>query len=209
MEKTADKWRTGLFGGTFSPPHLGHRYAAESFLREVWRDEQIIKPAGIAPQNQTGPGDRPEVRYAMCKAMFRGLSRTVVSDYEIKKSGLSYTVETLEHLHEERAGRTIDLLCGTDMFLSLDTWHRASDIFRLAEIVCMARDDHSYQEVERKKQEYEARFGQRIILLPEAPHVISSTEVREKIRKKEDLSAYLSQDVIEIIEKEGLYLSHE
>lgn len=198
--------KTGLFGGTFAPPHLGHLHAAKSFLSEVGLDELIIMPTFLPPHKQKSSGDTPEVRYKMCQALFGSLPDTYVSDYEIRKEGISYTVETLEYLHEQNKNREIYLLCGTDMFLTLDTWRRAEDIFTLAEIVCMPRYDNSYAEVIAKKKDYQDKYGKAAVLLSEDPFVLSSSEIREKIRDQSDLSEYLSQDVIEIIKNEGLYL---
>ena len=118
--------KIGLYGGTFGPPHLGHVYAAKTFLREVAPDRLLIMPAGIPPHKEKAAGDTPELRLAMCRAAFGDLPHTEISDYEIRKPGKSYTVETLEHL--AAPGREITMLCGTDMFLTLDHWHRAPDI---------------------------------------------------------------------------------
>lgn len=198
--------RTGLFGGTFAPPHLGHLHAAKSFLREVRLDELIIMPTFLPPHKQKSSGDTPEARFKMCQVLFGSLPNTWVSDYEIKKEGISYTAETLEYLYRQNENRQVYFLCGTDMFLTLGTWHRAEDIFSLAEIVCMPRYDDTYAEVLAKKEEYQNKYGKTAILLSEAPVVLSSSEIREKIRSKSDLSEYLSHDVIEIIKNEGLYL---
>ncbi len=209
MDEHKKTLKTGLFGGTFAPPHLGHLYAAKTFLREMTLDELLIMPAFIPPHKERSDEDTPEVRHRMCKALFGDLPRTFVSDYEIRREGVSYTVDTLTHLLHEDPRRQIYLLCGTDMFLTLDTWRRAADIFAMAEIVCMPRYDGFLPEVLRKADFYEERFRKRAILLSEYPFVLSSSEIREKIRNHNDLTDVLSQDVIEIIKSEGLYLSHE
>ena len=131
--------KIGLYGGTFGPPHLGHVYAAKTFLREVAPDRLLIMPAGIPPHKEKAAGDTPELRLAMCRAAFGDLPHTEISDYEIRKPGKSYTVETLEHL--AAPGREITMLCGTDMFLTLDHWHRAPDIFALCTVACLAREN--------------------------------------------------------------------
>lgn len=200
--------KTGLFGGTFAPPHLGHLHAARTFLSAMALDELLIMPACLPPHKEKSPGDTPEARLAMCRSLFSTLERTVVSDYEIKKGGVSYTVETLEYLRRENPGGTVFLLCGTDMFLTLDQWFRAPDLFALARIVCMARYQGGYDEtVLRQRDWYESKFGQRAVLLPGDPFVLSSTEIRAKIRRGEDLSAVLSQDVIAMIQERGLYVT--
>lgn len=194
-----------MFGGTFAPPHLGHLHAAKTFLQEVSLDELIIMPTFLPPHKQKMGRDTPELRLKMCECTFGDLPNTFVSDYEIRREGVSYTIDTLEYLHN-CSEREVFLLCGTDMFLTLDTWYRAEDIFRLCEVVCMPRFDGTMDDAWLKREVYREKYGRDSIFLSEAPLVISSTEIREKIRLRNDLSDFLSQEVIEIIKNEGLYL---
>ena len=101
--------RIGLYGGTFAPPHLGHVHAAKVFLATVSLDRLLIMPAGIPPHKTKTAGDTPEERLAMCRAAFGNLPHTEISDYEIRKPGKSYTVETLEALAAPE--REITMLC--------------------------------------------------------------------------------------------------
>ena len=135
------KIRTGLFGGTFAPPHLGHVHAVETILRSAGLDEVIVMPTATPPHKIRSGGDTPEQRLEMCRAAFEFLEGVWVSDFEIMKGGVSYTVQTLEHFAETEPEREIHLICGTDMFLTLDKWYRAADIFRLAKMICIPRDD--------------------------------------------------------------------
>ena len=195
--------RLGLFGGTFAPPHLGHVRAAERYLDAVKPDKLIIMPTGIPPHKIKAKGDTPDARLEMCHAAFDQLENTEVSDYEIKKGGVSYSYLTLEHLTEP--GREIDLLCGSDMFLTLSYWMRAEDIFRLARIVAFSRGTEDFRVLAEKQKEYETQYGARILLLDAEPFPVSSSLIREKIAGGEDLSGLLTEDVIRIIERENLY----
>ena len=195
----------GLYGGTFAPPHLGHVHAAKVFLASVPLDRLLIMPAGSPPHKTKAAGDTPESRLAMCRAAFGNLPHTEISDYEIRKPGKSYTVETLEALAAPE--REITMLCGTDMFLTLDTWHRAPDIFRLCAVACMARDNDACERIRMTAERYRSDYGAGIVLLPGEPLVLSSSEIREGLRSGTDMRAYLPSGVWEICRREGLYLS--
>ena len=203
--ETRRKIRTGLFGGTFAPPHAGHVHAVETILRHADLDEILVMPTAVPPHKVKAKGDTPELRLEMCRAAFGGLENVSVSDFEIRKGGISYTVQTLEYLAETEPELEITLICGTDMFLTLDKWFRAEDIFRLANILCIPRDDTDLGILEEKHVFYRETYRARAEILTVEPVDLSSTEVRSRIENGEDLTGVLPQAVIEIIRRENLY----
>ncbi|MBQ2277486.1 MAG: nicotinate (nicotinamide) nucleotide adenylyltransferase [Clostridia bacterium] len=199
------KIRTGLFGGTFAPPHLGHVHAVETILRSAGLDEIIVMPTATPPHKIRSGGDTPEQRLEMCRAAFEVLEGVRVSDFEIMKGGVSYTVQTLEHFAETEPEREIHLICGTDMFLTLDKWYRAADIFRLAKMICIPRDDTELEVLTEKQAEYLEQYHADTRILAAEPVDMSSTVVRSRIMHGEDLTGCVPAAVIEIIERENLY----
>ena len=194
----------GLYGGTFGPPHMGHVYAAQVFLSEIPMDKLLIMPTFLPPHKVKVKGDTPAIRYEMCVAAFGNLEKTEVSDYEIRKADTSYTVETLRYLHSG-GEREIYMLCGTDMFRTLDTWNSADEIFRLCHIVCIPRYTGEDASLNAKKEEYEQKYGKEIHILRTVPLEISSTEVREAIRSGSDLTGLVPEAVERICRREQLY----
>ena len=197
------KKKIGLYGGTFSPPHFGHIRAAESFLSGVKLDELYVMPDNVPPHKRIDAGDDPKIRLEMCRAAFGDMPKVTVSDYEIEKQGVSYTIDTLEHLTEN--GDVIYLLCGDDMFLTLESWRRGEDILRLARIVLMRRYGKADPGLAAKAKEYRKKYGTKVIMLKSEPCPMSSTEVRERVSRGEDISAYTPKAVEDIIVKYGLY----
>ena len=195
--------KVGLYGGTFAPPHLGHLHAVKTFLCRIPVDKLYIMPTFQPPHKVKASGDTPEVRLEMCHAAFDGIPAVEVSDYEIRKADVSYTVQTLRHL--AKPDREIYLLCGTDMFLTLDKWYKAEEIFRLAQIVCMARTDEKAEEIRQTWERYRGRFGRECILLEETPLVLSSSEIREAIREGRSFTEFVPPAVEEILRRDGLY----
>ena len=203
------KERIGIFGGTFAPPHTGHVRAAEAFLRAMnpegipGRMKLCVIPTGTPPHKEKAGDDTPALRLEMCRAAFGGLPDTEVSDIEIRRGGLSYTVNTLEEL--SAPDRELWLLCGSDMFLTLDRWYRADDIFRLANIVGISRGTEEFSALSEKKAYYEQHYGRPVTLLETEPFPLSSTRIRDRIACGGDLDGLVPPGVMAVIAREGLY----
>ncbi|MBO4353994.1 MAG: nicotinate (nicotinamide) nucleotide adenylyltransferase [Clostridia bacterium] len=194
--------KLGIYGGTFSPVHIGHLRAAEAFKKQMDLDGLMIIPANIPPhKDATGILDAAE-RLTLCRLAFKGVAE--VSDIEIRRGEKSYTVDTLEEL--KKAGcDDIYMLCGTDMINSFESWHRYKDIFKLATVVWAERYGDRTDETEEKIASFERDCGAKIFKL-DAPCVeISSSEIRRMIKNGEDASAYLPKDEYDHIKKKGLY----
>ena len=202
--------RIGLYGGTFSPPHMGHVRAAEAFLSRFRLDMLYIMPAYVPPHKAISNGDIPAHRLNMARIAFRSLTdggHAVVSELEISRQGKSYTADTLAELYglcgiKGRHG--IYMLTGDDMFTTLDTWRRPEEIFDRAHIVYVSRGG-SEELCLLKRAEYEARFGAVVDRLDIEPLPVSATELRRAIAEGRDTAGLLLPEVLEYIEKEGLY----
>lgn len=202
--------KLGIYGGTFSPIHFGHMKAALEFLRGMELDKLLVIPTAKPPHKAevagASSGDRLSMTmlaFSECEEYKEG--KIQVSDFEIAKGDKSYTVHTLEHFHRE--GQLIYLLMGTDMFLTLDRWYRAEDIFALAEIVLFRREDEAeaLAEIEKKSREYKEKFAAGIHVINGMPIEISSTELRGKISRGEDISKFVPEKVCGYISEKRLY----
>ena len=194
-----------IYGGTFSPPHLGHIRAAEAFLRALEPDRLLIVPSAIPPHKAPVRGASDADRLELCRLAFSEIPEAEISDIEIRREGRSYTVETLRAL--SAAGQTLVMLIGTDMFLTLDTWYCAEEIFRLTEIAVIRREKEPQNDlaVARKKAEYIDRYGARIHEIACDATVISSSEVRQRLRDGLSTEGYLTAKVEDYIRKWHLY----
>ncbi|HEY2864819.1 MAG TPA: nicotinate-nucleotide adenylyltransferase [Casimicrobiaceae bacterium] len=128
----------GILGGTFDPIHYGHlRPAAE--VREALRLEEVhLIPANVPPHRPT-PVAPAEARLAMTAlgcAEFAGL---VADDREIRRRGPSYTVQTLQEMHEENPSRPLAMIIGSDAFAGLAGWRRWEQLFTLAHFIVVDR----------------------------------------------------------------------
>lgn len=197
--------RVGIYGGTFSPPHVGHISAARAFLREMKLDKLLIIPAGIPPHKSIDYGDAPEKRFRLCELSFADIPNTEVSDLELKREGKSYTVLTLRSLAKD--GIELFLLCGTDMILTLDSWYCPDEIFRLCTPVCVRResDTETGRRLQEKLALYSGKYGVTVPVIDLPATELSSSEIRQRIERGESVSGLVSPGAEKFILTEGMY----
>ncbi len=195
--------RVGLYGGTFSPPHLGHLHAAEEFAEQLKLDRLIIMPAGTPPHKTETLHIDGELRLEMCRLTFGAIPCVEISSLEIDRGGASYTVDTLRSL--ERDGEEIFMLCGDDMFLTLDRWRCASEIFSRAVIVCMRRYTTDGAELLRRRDEYTEKYSARVEFIDAPAFPASSSQVRERLAAGESCTELLEERTARYIRETGIY----
>ena len=194
----------GVYGGTFSPPHRGHYHAAETFIRAVDPDRLLIIPTYIPPHKAATDGASAADRLAMCQIAFDGLTTAIVSDMEIRRGGKSYTSDTLREL--SGTARRIAMLIGTDMMLTLDTWHEPETIFGLADLYCVRRENDPalLTQIQLKNEQYFKAYGHFVHLLSAPPLEVASTEIRRLLADGETVDL-LDPRVLAYIRERGLY----
>ena len=117
--------KLGFFGGTFNPPHLGHVRAAEAAAKTLGLDVLYVIPAGIPPHKELPANSAdPDQRLEMACLAFGEIPGVQVLDWELRRPGRSYTSDTVERLVKAHPGDELWLLCGTDMFETLPSWHK-------------------------------------------------------------------------------------
>jgi nicotinate-nucleotide adenylyltransferase len=128
----------GLFGGTFDPIHYGHLRTAFELQQALKLAEVRFMPTGNPPHRDQTLADAAQ-RLAMVRAAVADQPGFTVDDREVRRTGLSYSVDTLTELRGEFPNRPLCLLLGMDAFLGLPTWHRWTEIFDLAHVVVAHR----------------------------------------------------------------------
>ena len=203
--------KIGVYGGTFNPPHLGHLTAARAVLELLKLDKLLLVPAGLPPHKALPAGSpTPEQRLEMTRLAGEQLGlgdRVEVLDLELRREGKSYTADTLAQIRELYPEAELWLLMGTDMFLTLQTWHEPEAIFALAGIAAFGRTEEDTEELFSAQREYLYRTypNARIFTLT-IPGVvdISSTELREQLASDRGANL-LPPAVYGYILREGLY----
>ncbi len=199
------KMKVGIYGGTFSPPHVGHIHAVKSFLAAEELDKLLIIPTCVPPHKEKKDTASSADRLEMCRRAFSFSDKIEISDIEIARGGKSYTAETLRALKTD--DNELYFLCGSDMFLTLPHWREPEAIFKLATIVALTRECERevWESLTEAAASYQRLFGAKTMLLPVEAIEISSSMIREKCKIGADCTPWVPTTVLSYIEEKGLY----
>ena len=200
--------KMGLFGGTFDPIHKGHISMALRLAQAMELDGVMLMPTFVPPHKIKENMASAEHRLAMCRLAAEEHPQLCVSDLELQRGGASFTVDTLTALCEQYPDTQWHLLVGADMFTTLRTWHRFSDIAKMAVLCTIAREGTDTE----KLTEYAAALqadGVRcfVDVCPVEPY--SSTQVRERIDAGESVANLVGAKVDAYIRENGLYCQRD
>ena len=201
------KRRVGVFGGAFDPPHRAHVALAEAALAQLALDALYVIPTGQA-WHKTRTLSAPEHRLAMARLAFAGLERVVVDDREIRRTGPSFTIDTLEALQAENPGAQLYLVIGNDQFAALKTWHRWQAVLEIA-IICIANRAGSTSTGAGFDPENQAGHAVLTLKMPLMP--VSATDIRRQISSgsagPQGWTHLVPEPVARYIERHQLYIS--
>ncbi|MEM1483931.1 nicotinate (nicotinamide) nucleotide adenylyltransferase [Oscillospiraceae bacterium PP1C4] len=196
--------RTGVFGGTFNPVHNGHIKLAQTYLCALQLDRLLVIPTHVPPHKTNAQLIDGAYRLEMCRLAFADTPVCQVSDIEVNRSYKSYTVDTLEQLKLQSPQDELYLIMGSDMFETLTEWYRWERIIELAVICAGAREPNLREKLELHLTKLEA-LGARCKLVELEPVVVSSTEVRERVRSGQEIRSLVPAAVADYIAQNKLY----
>jgi nicotinate-nucleotide adenylyltransferase len=205
----------GLFGGTFDPIHYGHLRTAFELWQLLGLEQVRFLPTGNPPHRESSLAPA-ELRLQMVRAAIAGQPSFVADDREMRRSGMSYTVDTLLDLRQEYPERSLCLLLGMDAFLGVPHWHRWREIFDLAHVVVAHRPGWKAPitgplgevMVDRGTgsiRELHVRTAGRIFVHAVTQLEISSTDLRALIQANRDLRYLVPEAVRDLIVSSGCY----
>ena len=195
--------RIGFYGGTFNPIHMGHVGVCRQAIKQLHLDCLHVIPTFIPPHKASPELAAGEDRLAMCRLAVHGLQGAVADDYELTRGGVSYSIDTMRHMREIYPDDDFYLIMGTDNYLTFTAWREWQALGRMCTLAVASR------EVDDKEALYQmarlmAREGVLTIFLDNAVRVVSSTEIREKLRAGEPCDD-LPPAVEDYITAHGLY----
>ncbi|MGD2278609.1 MAG: nicotinate-nucleotide adenylyltransferase [Candidatus Omnitrophota bacterium] len=187
--------KIGMLGGTFDPIHIGHLVLAQECMKQFELDKCVFIPAYIPPlkgESKVTAEDRLE----MVRLALEGDPRFEISTYEIEKEGVSYSIDTIKHF-KEKYGEDAELyfLTGSDAAESMSMWKDIDEILDLTHFVIAARPGWG------EKSPYEDKITR--INIPGLD--ISSSGIREHIKKGEPIDYFVPASVVRYIKEKGLY----
>jgi nicotinate-nucleotide adenylyltransferase len=184
-----------FLGGSFNPVHIGHLIMAEELCVEFGYDLVLLVPSFRPPHKDIVNEPGPVHRLAMLRLAAAGDPGLAVDDCELRRGGLSYTIDTLAEI----AGRypiegKPGLVVGDDLIPGFGAWHRPAEIAEAADLVCAHRGS-----VEELPLAYPHRYAHNSLVQ------ISSSMVRERISEGRTFRRLLDPSVYEYIREHGLY----
>ncbi|MGW8282802.1 MAG: nicotinate (nicotinamide) nucleotide adenylyltransferase [Gemmatimonadota bacterium] len=130
--------RIGVFGGAFDPPHIGHLVAAQDVFEALHLDLLLVIPSARPPHRKATL--EAEDRLSLVRTAFGGDPRIEVSDIELRRSGPSWTVDTLREIRDRRQPCELVLVIGVDQYRTFESWRDPDTILQLAELAVMPRE---------------------------------------------------------------------
>lgn len=225
--------RVGLFGGTFNPIHLGHLKAIQRVQKQFALNKCCLIPSAIPPHKNNSEIADAQDRVEMIRLALSSNSvitkSVVVSDVELKRNGLSYTIDTIHYFKKTSPKDNFYLIVGLDAFLEIDTWKSFKKIFTLIPLIVMARQVKKGEIIgnELKNIEYYLKNNisddyalsvskscfvhtktkkQPVFFIDTCPLEISSTKIRTLIKKGMSIKGLTPEKVENFIKNRGLYL---
>ncbi|MBD3690191.1 nicotinate-nucleotide adenylyltransferase [Nanchangia anserum] len=193
-----ERLRIGVMGGTFDPIHHGHLVAASEVQNVFGLDEVIFVPTATQPFKKGRRVSDPEHRYLMTVIATASNPRFSVSRVDIERGGVTYTVDTLRDLAEQRPGAEFFFITGADALAKIMEWKNTDELFRLAHFVGVTRPGHDLTiDIGAPRDN--------VSLLSVPALAISSTEVRERSTQGAPVWYLVPDGVVQYIGKYGLY----
>lgn len=204
--------RIGILGGSFDPVHLGHLGVARSVADALGLDRVLLMPAAQAPLRDAavradGRRRAEMLRIAVADLAERaGERRLEVDETELRRGGVSYTVDTLRSLRAARPGDEFTWIVGADQMARLAQWREPEELARLAEWAAYARPGFDWAGLPApvvpglRVRRVEPSAG--------ALWDVSSSEVRARLLRGDSVTGLVPDKVIEYIREKGLYRPH-
>ncbi len=200
--------RTGLFGGSFDPPHRGHVQPVEAAREALGLDRVLFLPTA-QPPHKPGPRSAPaHARYAMVELALLAESKLFASAHELTPGEVRYTADTLAHFRRVLPGDEMFLIVGSDSFARLATWRRWQELPELAWLAVLPRPgwDETRVRAEAPEEVLALLDSGRASFLPGPAIDLSSTAIRGLLARGEDPPpGALAPLVLEFIRKYDLY----
>lgn len=199
--------RVGVFGGSFDPIHLGHLILAESCREQAKLDQVLFMPCAMSPHKLDGARGKDRHRLEALDLAIGGHLDFVRSDMEIKRGGVSYTVETLQALTAENPEHEWFLLMGADSLESFASWREPEEILKLAKPIIVGRPGSNPIDLSILEPLSSAEYVDSIRdLQVESPLIeISSTSIRHRVSTNQSIRFLVPSGVEKYIETQKMY----
>jgi len=186
--------KIGILGGTFNPIHIGHLILAEEAREKLLLDRVIFVPAYLPPHKDTADIAPAQHRFQMIEAAIKGNKFFAVSDIEIKRDGLSYTIDTLKEFKKTYRDDELYFISGSDLLKYLDEWKDLNEILKIVKFVVATRPGYPLDKIPSYIQTVAIRAVD-----------VSAFEVRSCVKQNRSFRYLVPEGVFAYINRERLY----
>ncbi len=190
--------KIGILGGTFDPIHMGHLVLAEQVKEKLKLNQVIFIPCFSPPHKRGRKLSPAKDRFRMTQLALEGNPCFSVSGIELKRKGLSYTIHTLRQLKNLYPDSKIYFLTGSDVLNEIYTWKDPEEIYKLVKMVIVIRPGFDSIDPEN-------HFAKKSIIVRITSIDVSSSQIREKVKKGQSIKYLVPFKVEEYIKKRKLY----
>ena len=195
--------RAGILGGTFDPIHIGHVETASAVRRMLSLNYVMLLPSRTPPHRNIEPRASGYHRFAMTALAAGEREDLRASDIELRRDGPSYTVHTLESLHDDGfAAAQLYFIVGADAFAEIDTWYDYPRLLELANFVVVPRPGFPAPAAPPQQHRGPTTVSCLDISTPD----VSSTDIRQRVAKGEPIADLVTRGVAEHIRRHQLYV---
>jgi nicotinate-nucleotide adenylyltransferase len=200
--------RVGVFGGSFDPIHLGHLILAENCRQQANLDQVLFIPCAMSPHKLDGAHGTDRQRMEMLDLAIGGHRDFVRSDIEVKRGGVSYTVDTLRELDTVEPDNEWFFLMGADSLKSFSSWREPEEILKLAKPIIVGRPGSDPVEVGLLESLSSASYVESIRELSiTSPLIeISSSDIRKRVSVNQSIRFLVPRSIEQYIVTQKMYL---
>ena len=193
-----------IYGGTFDPIHIAHVKLADFAVKEMEIEELYFMPSYINPFKKDDKVASAADRLNMVKTVLDYNKAFRLSDYEIEKKGMSYTIETLDYWSNELDGE-LYFVVGFDSLVGMDTWYKGDELLRRYKIITGRRPDTDNKFADEKIKEFKEKYNADIHVLDLKEMDVSSTGIRERLKTGKSIGDLVLNKTEEYILEHNLY----
>ena len=207
MDTHSQRPRLGVLGGTFNPVHLGHLIMAKDAVEHFDLSKVLFMPCAQPPHKLPSVLAPAHHRLAMLEAAIEGDLNFEVSDIEIQRGGVSYTIDTMRALAEENPGVELCFIIGSDSLSELHLWKDIALLLKLCRIVTIVRPGTDLVALRKLDLKLPAPWQERLLADARGGHLIdiSSTDIRYRVAEGMCIRYLVSPAVDMYITEHSLY----
>lgn len=195
----------GLMGGTFNPIHIAHLIIAE-WIKDEWNLEKIVFiPSGNPPHKSKKNLLESSVRYNLVEIATSSNSNFEISDFEISKEKISYTIDTIEYFRNQYPDEKLFFIIGADTLFQLEKWKEFKELAKMVEFITYSRWGYNKLQIENRIYRLNNEYGFNIHYSNGPEIQISSSNIRDRLKDGLSIKYMVPDDVIIDIEEKGLY----